>query len=141
MGHASSIAMGIALEKPNQNVYCFDGDGAFIMHMGSISTIGSHSLRNFKHVIFNNGAHDSVGGQPTAGFSIDIQKIVEGCGYKNVMRASNREELIENAQILRNSEGPSILEILISKGARKDLGRPTITPLKNKLAFMENLKN
>jgi len=97
--------------------------------------------KNLKHIIFNNGAHDSVGGQPTAGFKIDIPTIAKACGYKTVLKAATSSEIEEGMLKLRNGEGPALLEISINKGARKDLGRPTTTPIENKKAFMENLSN
>jgi len=140
MGHSSQIALGIALSKPNRQVYCFDGDGAVIMHMGALAIIGSQSPKNFKHIVLNNGAHDSVGGQPTAGFDIDIPAIAKACGYKEAWTAEKTEEIKEKTKLLKGSEGPALLEIKINKGARKDLGRPTTTPIENKKAFMDNLK-
>jgi len=141
MGHSSQIALGIALAKPNQQVYCFDGDGAVIMHMGSLAIIGSQSPKNFKHVVFNNGAHDSVGGQPTVGFKIDLPSIAKSCGYKKVWSAERTEEIKEKMKLLKESNGPSLLEIRVNKGARKDLGRPTTTPVENKQALMNNLNS
>jgi len=140
MGHCSQIALGIALEKKEKNVYCFDGDGAVIMHMGALAIIGSENPNNFKHIVFNNGAHDSVGGQPTAGFLIDIPGIARACGYKNAWRAENSEEIKEKMKLLKESAGPALLEIRVNKGARSDLGRPTKTPQENKKGFMENLE-
>lgn len=140
MGHASQIALGIALQKPHRQIYCLDGDGAAIMHLGSIAIIGSQRPINFKHVILNNGAHDSVGGQPTAGFRIDIPNIAKACGYKNVWRTETRESLQEKIKLFSSSEGPSLLEVFVKKGARSNLGRPTISPVENKKDFMENLK-
>lgn len=84
MGHCSSIALGIALNKPKTRIWCLDGDGAAIMHMGAMATIGAHSPQNYTHVILNNEAHESVGGQPTVASQIDFCKIAEGCGYKNI---------------------------------------------------------
>ena len=136
MGHSSSIALGIALSKPNKEVYCLDGDGALIMHMGSLAIIGSKSPKNLKHIVINNGAHDSVGGQPTAGFDVDISKIAKDCGYKLVLKAETKKEVEKRLKILKKSEGPGLLEIKVDKGARKNLGRPTKTPLENKEAFM-----
>ena len=141
MGHASQIALGIALQKPDRQVYCFDGDGALIMHMGSLAIIGTQNLKNFKHVVFNNGAHDSVGGQPTVGFEIDIPEIAKACGYHEVFRAESRKEIKNKMNILKEIEGPALLEIRVNKGARKDLGRPTTTPIENKKAFMGFLSN
>lgn len=139
MGHSSSIALGIAFEKPSHQVYCFDGDGALIMHMGALAIAGSNSPKNFKHIIFNNGAHDSVGGQPTAGFKIDVVGIAKACGYKVALRAERHEDLARNINLLKNSEGPSLLEIRIRKGSRKDLGRPLSSPKENKTLFMDHL--
>jgi len=140
MGHASQVALGIALQKPNRQVYCFDGDGSVIMHMGSLAIIGQQSPKNFKHIVFNNGAHDSVGGQPTTGFEIDLQLIAKACGYKTALKAETEEDTKEKIELLKTSEGPAFLEIVVNKGARKDLGRPTITPIENKKYFMNFLK-
>ncbi len=140
MGHASQIALAIALRKPDRQVYCLDGDGAAIMHMGGLAIIGSKSPKNLKHIIFNNGAHDSVGGQPTVGFEIDFPAIAKTCGYKKVMSAEKTKDITEKIQQLRLCEGPALLEIKVNKGARKDLGRPTTIPVENKEAFMKFLK-
>ena len=139
MGHSSQIALGIALAKPNINVYCLDGDGALIMHMGSLAIIGDQAPKNLKHVVLNNGAHDSVGGQPTAAFNMDIQAIARACGYSSALQAETREEIVSKISELKAVKGPSLLEIKVNKGARKDLGRPTTTPIENKEAFMKFL--
>lgn len=139
MGHSSQIALGIALSKPNKQVYCLDGDGAVIMHMGALTIIGSQSPKNFKHIILNNGSHESVGGQPTVGFQIDFCSIAKACGYKSVFKAENGKEVREKINLLKSSEGPSLLEIRINKESRKNLGRPTIMPIDNKKEFMEFL--
>jgi phosphonopyruvate decarboxylase len=139
MGHSSQIALGIALQKPNRQIYCLDGDGALIMHLGSLTIIGQQSPHNLKHIIFNNGAHDSVGGQPTAGFNIDIPAIANACGYKLAVRAETSDEVLEKINLLKSYSGPGLLEIRINKGARKDLGRPTTTPIENKESFTEFL--
>jgi len=140
MGYSSSIALGIALAKPDRQVYCFDGDGAFIMHMGALAVIRDKKPRNFKHIVFNNGAHDSVGGQPTVGFQIDMLKIAEACGYEFTRRAETNQEIELGIIAVKEAQGPSLLEIRVNKGARDNLGRPTTTPKENKEAFMENLK-
>ncbi|KGM92766.1 phosphoenolpyruvate decarboxylase [Clostridium novyi A str. 4552] len=139
MGHASQIALGIAIAKPNKNVYCLDGDGAFIMHMGGISIVGQSNCKNYKHIVINNGSHDSVGGQPTVGLKIKITSIAKACGYKTVLSAKTEEEIINKVKELKLADGPALLEIRVNKGARKDLGRPTTTPIENKEAFMEFL--
>lgn len=139
MGHASQIALGIALNKPDRKVFCFDGDGAVIMHMGGLGIIGSMHPKNFYHILFNNGVHDSVGGQPTVGYKIDIPAIAKACGYPTVLSVNDAEGLKDVLHRLKDYDTPLFLEIRVKKGARKDLGRPTTTPLENKAAFMDVL--
>ena len=140
MGHASQIALGIAMEKDDRKVWCFDGDGATIMHMGSMAIVASKSPTNYVHVVFNNGAHDSVGGQPTVGLKIDIPAVARAVGYRDALSADSRESLDDALVRLRNLEGPVLLEVKVKKGNRKDLGRPTTTPIENKNALMEFLR-
>ncbi len=140
MGHASQIALGIALEKPGRQIYCFDGDGAVLMHMGGLAIIGYSGAANYRHLVFNNSAHDSVGGQPTVGFAIDICGAAEACGYRWTMRAESEEELAGALEELDRSEGPSLLEIRVRRGARSNLGRPAEAPQENKKSFMEFLQ-
>lgn len=137
MGHASQIALGIALNKKDKEVYCIDGDGALLMHMGGLAIIGNQKPKNFRHILINNGAHDSVGGQETVGFKIDTLAIAKACGYAECYTCSSGEELIGLSEKIKNVEGPVFLEIKVKKGARKDLGRPTTTPIENKNDFME----
>lgn len=139
MGHVSQIALGIALEKPERTVFCIDGDGSVIMHMGGLAIIGEQSPANFKHILINNGAHESVGGQPTAGFNIDFGGIAESCGYKDSFQVKSAEELENILPSFFEAEGPVLLEILTKKGARSDLGRPDIAPVDNKKDFMKFL--
>ena len=142
MGHASQIALGIALQKPNRRIWCFDGDGALIMHMGSMAIVAEKSPRNYVHVVFNNGAHDSVGGQPTVGLDIDIPTIAKAVGYKHAFSVSTLAALHEVLPgIVQDQDGPVLLEIKVRKGNRKDLGRPTTTPTQNKEALMGFLKD
>lgn len=140
MGHASQIALGIALQQLDRTVWCFDGDGASIMHMGSMAVTGSMHPGNVIHVVFNNGAHDSVGGQPTVGLDIDLPQIARSSGYSTAMSVSNKEELLLALGEIQSKERPVLLEIRVKKGARKDLGRPTTTPIQNKECFMEFLR-
>ena len=139
MGHASQIALGIALEKPDRTIWCFDGDGATIMHMGSMAIVASKAPKNYVHVVFNNGAHDSVGGQPTVGLSIDLPAIAQAVGYKQVYSCNSKEYLDELLQKIQRQEGPIFFQVCVKKGNRKDLGRPTTTPIQNKEALMEFL--
>lgn len=140
MGHSSSIALGIALAKPDRKVFCFDGDGAFLMHMGAISNIGNLAPKNYVHVLFNNGAHESVGGQPTLGFNIDVPEIAMACGYRNAITVTAFEGIRSAIEEALNNEGPSLIEIRVGINSRDNLGRPKTTPIENKVAFMEFLK-
>lgn len=140
MGHASQIALGIAMAKTDRKVWCFDGDGAAIMHMGSMAIVANKAPKNYVHVVFNNGAHDSVGGQPTVGLKIDLPAVAKAVGYKNAFSVDNKEDLLECLKALRLVEGPVLLQVCVKKGNRKDLGRPTTTPIQNKEALMDFLK-
>lgn len=142
MGHASSIALGIAMQRPRRQVFCLDGDGAAIMHLGNLSTIGNHGPANYKHIIINNGAHDSVGGQPTDAQehdSFNICQTAMALGYRKAITAITSEEICESILAMREMEGPILLEIKVRKGSRKDLGRPTRSPKQNKADFMHFL--
>ena len=136
MGHASQIALGIAMAKQDRRVWCFDGDGATIMHMGNLAIVASKQPKNYIHVVFNNGAHDSVGGQPTVGLDIDIPRIARAVGYKHTFSVSTKEDLVDILKDVKANEGLTFLEIKVKKGNRKDLGRPTTTPIENKEALM-----
>ena len=140
MGHASQIALGIALQQPNRPVYCFDGDGAAIMHMGNMAITASTQPSNYVHVVFNNGAHDSVGGQPTVGLQIDLPAIAKAVGYKQIYSVETKEALQETLSKVKMANGPVLVEVRVKKGNRKDLGRPTTTPIQNKEALMGFLK-
>lgn len=141
MGHSSSIALGIALAKPMRKVFCFDGDGAFIMHMGAISNIGNLAPKNYIHIVFNNGAHESVGGQPTLGYGINIPEIAEACGYKKVISVNSTDEIADALTWALKTEGPTLIEIKVGINSREDLGRPKATPIENKVAFMNFIAN
>lgn len=139
MGHTSSIALGIALAKPEQFVLCLDGDGSALMHLGMFPIIGAQAPANFLHVLLNNGAHDSVGGQPTVGFATDFQGIAKAAGYKATYLADSIEMIEQLMAQARNGPLPALLEIRVKKGARKDLGRPKSTPLQNRNGLMKRL--
>ena len=139
MGHASQIALGIALAQPERRVWCFDGDGAAIMHMGSMAIVANKAPKNYVHVVFNNGAHDSVGGQPTVGLKIDLPAVAKAVGYKSMYTVETKEYLAELLDKVKGQEGPVLLVVKVKKGNRKDLGRPTTTPIQNKEALMNFL--
>ena len=151
MGHASQIALGIAIgtqasSPANQatekarRIWCFDGDGATIMHTGSMAIVADKAPKNYIHVVFNNGAHDSVGGQPTVGLKVDLPGVARAMGYKAAYSVDNKEALISQLSTLTSQEGPIFLEVRVKKGNRPDLGRPTTTPIQNKEALMAFLK-
>jgi len=137
MGHTSQIALGIALQKKDRQVYCLDGDGSLIMHMGALAINASMKCANFKHIVFNNSAHDSVGGQPTVGSKIDIKSIALNAGYRWAKVVSTEDEIISVLNEISKIDGPALLEVQVKKGFRKDLGRPTTTPIENKDMFMD----
>lgn len=136
MGHANQIALGIALAQPERRIWCFDGDGAAIMHMGSMAIVASKAPKNYVHVVFNNGAHDSVGGQPTVALNIDLVAVAKALGYHNAYTVDDMEELMDVLNVVGASNGPLFIEIRVKKGNRKDLGRPTTTPVQNKEGLM-----
>lgn len=139
MGHSSSIALGVAINKPNTRIWCIDGDGAVLMHMGSMALIGANKPDKLIHVVINNGAHETVGGMPTVADSIDLVAIAKACGYPNAVCVSSLEELDKELQAAKLRNKLSFIEVKCSIGARADLGRPTNTALKNKENFMEYL--
>lgn len=142
MGHASQIALGIALQKPNRRVIVFDGDGALLMHMGGMAIIGDHNPKNLVHIVFNNGAHDSVGGQPTVGQKIDVEAVAKAVGYADVISVDTSMSLMAAMNHVNNAviDGVSLINVNVRKGNRKDLGRPTTTPQQNKEALMKELE-
>jgi len=140
MGHASSIAMSIAEQKLKQNVYCIDGDGALIMHMGALATIANKKLKNFNHIVINNGSHESVGGQQTVGLDIDIPAVAKACGYKFTHSVANLADLNKTLNTTKRADGPILIEVCVNKKSRPNLGRPSIKPSKNKQDFMAFLK-
>lgn len=137
MGHASQIACGIALAQPDRQVICIDGDGAMLMHMGSLTISAQQS--NLLHIVLNNGAHDSVGGQPTIAAQLPLAEIASAAGYARVFSVSGTEDLKTVLQQAVHSGKSSFIEVLCRKGARADLGRPTRTPTQNKQDFMQFL--
>lgn len=137
MGHTASIAFGMSIGT-TKNVFCIDGDGSFIMHMGGFAVIGQNSGPNFKYILINNGAHESVGGQPTVALDIDVQAILQACGFKHVYKAETEQDIKDGISHL-NQENKAALIIYCHQGSRADLGRPTTTPVENKEAFMKKM--
>ena len=129
------------MSHPERPVCCFDGDGAAIMHLGSLGIVAQAHPENFIHIVFNNGAHDSVGGQPTIGFQINLPKIAEAAGYRSTVSVCDEEQLKQTFELLPRLPKPLLIEIKVKKGSRADLGRPTTTPQENKEALMATLIN
>ena len=140
MGHSSSIALGIALNKPNKTVWCIDGDGAVLMHMGSMAVIGAKKPENLIHVVINNGSHESVGGMPTVSDTVNLPEIAKACNYSSVFSVSSKDELEAVLLSLAEQPKPVFIEVKSAIGSRPDLGRPTTTPVENKTALMAYLQ-
>lgn len=139
MGHTASIALGIALAQPQRRVVCLDGDGSLLMHMGAMPVIGALRPDNLLHVLLNNRAHESVGGQPTVAGQVDFSAIAGACNYACYFAAHSLDEISKAMAALADMNGPVLLEVHLGQGSRKDLGRPTRTPQQNKQAFMQHL--
>ena len=141
MGHSSSIALGVALNKPNKKIWCIDGDGAVLMHMGAMAVVGANAPKNLVHVVINNGAHETVGGMPTVAAKMDLVAIAKACGYPNAVSVNTFDDLDRELKSAKSTNELTLIEVKCSIGAREDLGRPTTTALENKLNFMDNLKD
>ncbi len=139
MGHSSSIALGIALHRKDKKVWIIDGDGAALMHMGAMVVIGTKKPGNLVHIVINNGAHETVGGQPTAAGSADLTAIARGCGYEYAVKVSDADSLDRELTAAKGRNALSFIEVACAIGARADLGRPTTTAKENKEAFIRNL--
>jgi phosphonopyruvate decarboxylase len=139
MGHASSIAMGLAIGSNKTKVVCLDGDGSMLMHMGCLPIIGQSNLKNLLHIVINNGAHDSVGGQPTVGMKIDLKQIAIASGYQKTETVDDENSLKSKINDLKKESGPIFLEVKVKIGARSDLGRPNLKPSDNIINLIKSL--
>lgn len=139
MGHSSSIALGVALQKPEKKIWCVDGDGAVLMHMGAMAVLGSNKPKNMIHIVINNGAHETVGGMPTVAGNIDLVAIAKACGYPYAVSVDTYEELDEELAAAKLRNELSLIEVQCAIGARADLGRPTTSAQENKQNFMSFL--
>lgn len=135
MGHTSQIAAGAANARKDRQIICLDGDGSMLMHMGSVAVNGNMGIHNMIHIVLNNSAHDTVGGQPTVSKDIDLCAIASACGYNQSLSCSNAAELEEALDSVRKENSLSFIEIKVKKGSRDDLGRPTVSPVDCKKAF------
>ena len=141
MGHSSSIALGVALNKSEKKIWCIDGDGAVLMHMGAMAVVGANAPKNLVHVVINNGAHETVGGMPTVAAKMNLVAIAKACGYPKAVSVDSFEDLDRELNYARTTDELTFIEVKCSIGARDDLGRPTTTALENKQNFMEFLKS
>ncbi len=138
MGHASLLSLGVSLNS-SKNVCCLDGDGSLLMHMGSMASIGFFAKKNFKHILFNNNSHESVGGQPTNAIKLNFKELSKGFGYKKYFLIKNKSELTKVLKNFLSARGPVFLEILINQGSLKNLMRPKdLIMIKKK--FMRHIK-
>ncbi len=140
MGHSSSIALGIALQKTDKTVWCIDGDGAVLMHMGAMAVLGSRKPNNVIHVVINNGAHETVGGMPTVASEVDLVAVAKACGYPYAVSVSDEAALDQELLAAKTRGELSFIEVKCAIGSRTDLGRPTTTPIENKRDMMLHLK-
>ena len=140
MGHSSSIALGIALQKKGRRVWCLDGDGGLLMHLGAMALIGANRPGNLVHIVLNNEAHESVGGMPTVAGRLDLPAIARACGYPSAVSVDSPEGLDRALEAAKAAHQLSFIEVKCALGARDDLGRPTTTPAENKAAFMSALE-
>jgi phosphonopyruvate decarboxylase len=136
MGHSSSIALGVALNKPEKRIWCIDGDGAVLMHMGAMAVVGANAPKNMIHIVINNGAHETVGGMPTVAANMNVVSIAKACGYPNAVSVNSYEALDRELEIAKSRDELSLIEVKCSIGARADLGRPTTTAMENKENFV-----
>ena len=141
MGHTSSIALGVALNKPERRIWCIDGDGSVLMHLGAMAVIGANRPDNLIHVVINNGAHETVGGMPTVAKQIDLVSIAKACGYPNAFSVDTFDKLDEVLQRAKSNKKMFFIEVKCSIGARDDLGRPTKTAKENKDLFKKYLSD
>lgn len=139
MGHASSIAFGIAVRKPDKSVFCLDGDGAVLMHMGSLAVIGKEKPKNLVHICLNNEAHESVGGMPTGCSGTPLASIAKACGYERCLEVSSYKEIEQVFRQVRQIPMLTFIEINVALESRVNLGRPKESPEDNKNEFMKYL--
>ena len=137
MGHAAMIALGMAERLPGRRVWCLDGDGAAMMHLGALALIGHRAPADLVHIVINNGAHETVGGMPVCSGALNLPALAKAAGYAAVLSADSEDSLSAALSSLPVSSGPVFLEVRCACGARADLGRPTIAPRDNLNDMME----
>jgi phosphonopyruvate decarboxylase len=126
MGHASQFALGFALARPERRVWCLDGDGAFTMHMGACSWLTRHPEQRFIHVLFDNGVHASVGGQPVCGQAVDFGRIAGALGYQHIERVSTLPAAQAALDQARARRAPTFLWCMVDERSASGLPRPRL---------------
>lgn len=139
MGHASSLALGMSLFT-EKNIYCIDGDGALLMHMGALGVAVQNAKENLKYILINNGCHESVGKQPTISYQLDIQGIFKGFGFESVLEVKDLKELPDALHVLEE-KGKTAIIVYTNDISRSDLGRPTSSPKENRSSFENKLRS
>lgn len=140
MGCASSIGFGVVRRYQDRKVIVLDGDGAVLMKMGTLATIGHYRPKNLIHIVLDNNSHDSTGGQPTVSNTAELEKIALYAGYVHSVRIYSAESLRDNLLKALKTDGPHFLLVKVKKGADKNLGRPKLTSLEIKDRFMKFLQ-
>jgi len=140
MGCAQSIALGISLNKKDKDVFVFDGDGSVLMQMGALATTGHYCPKNYYHIVFDNKAHDSTGGQPTCSDTIDLKNVSKSCNYKYSKVVDNLKDLETEIKKIKSKKGPLMIVVKIRKGSRDNLGRPPLKPKEYKEKFMKYIQ-
>lgn len=139
MGHSLMIAHGIALAKPQKRVFCLDGDGAVLMHMGNLAVVGVHKPKNLIHIVINNGAHESVGGLPAVSGKLNLSETALSLGYNRTYRVSDLKRLEDVLHTAETLQGPIFIEAICNLASRANLGRPDTSPIQNRNDLMNYL--
>lgn len=139
MGTASAIGFGVARALPRQPVVVIDGDGAALMKLGALATIGYYQPANLLHIVLDNESHDSTGGQHTASSVVRFAEMAAAANYRRAAAADDPGEVRALVKAMSQLPGPSLLHIKIRPGSPKNLGRPTVKPHEVKERFMQFL--
>ncbi|MBT2789577.1 phosphonopyruvate decarboxylase [Paraburkholderia strydomiana] len=138
MGCVTPFALGLALARPDLHVVALDGDGAALMRMGAFATLGAYGPSNLTHVLLDNGAHDSTGGQATVSSQVSFAGVAAACGYASAVESDDPavlDQLFESAPL----DGPRFARLVIRRGTPDGLPRPTITPPDVKTRLMRHI--
>lgn len=140
MGHASMLAFGMASTSSDKKIVCIDGDGAVLMHMGSLAFLANQNPSNYLHIVLNNEAHESVGGMPTGAPTQSYAEIAKKCGYPYTRKVTTIQDLEDALVFAKDTKELMMIEVMVKQGSRADLGRPKETPSENKNKFVTFMK-